>query len=146
VLPDSTAGRLYARVARFPHLIGDLRGGFASALVGLPYAITAAMLAVAPLGPAYVGYAMLAGLVSALIAGLVAIGGTPCQINGPRASVAVLMATLVALAMAHPAVGGHAPRALGVVMLCLAIAGMLQIAFGMLRMGDALRFLPYPVI
>ena len=135
---------------RFPHLGGDLRGGLASAIVGLPYAITAAMLAFAPLGPAYVGHGMLAGLVSALVAGLVVMGGTPCQINGPRASVAVLMASLVALAMAHPALaddsGGQAPRALGAVMLCLAIAGVLQIVFAALRMGEGLRFLPYPVI
>ncbi len=135
---------------RFPHLVGDVRGGVASALVGLPYAITAAMLAFAPLGPAYVGHGMLAGLVTALVAGLVAIGGTPCQISGPRASVAVLMASLVALAMAHPALGDPtAPqpaRVLGVVMLCLALAGLLQIGFGALRMGEALRFIPYPVI
>ena len=135
---------------RFPHLAGDLRGGLASAIVGLPYAITAAMLAFAPLGPGYVGHGMLAGLVTALVAGLVVIGGTPFQISGPRASVSVLMASIVALALAHPALGdagaAQGPRVLGVLVLCLMMAGAIQVAFGVLGMGSALRFLPYPVI
>ena len=112
---------------RFPHLAGDLRGGLASAIVGLPYAITAAMLAFAPLGPGYVGHGMLAGLVTALIAGPVMINGTPCQISGPRASVSVLMASIVALALAHPALSdagaAQGPRVLGVLVLCLIMAG-----------------------
>jgi SulP family sulfate permease len=135
---------------RFPHLAGDFRGGLASAIVGLPYAITAAMLAFAPLGPGYVGHGMLAGLVTALIAGLVMINGTPCQISGPRASVSVLMASIVALALAHPALSdagaAQGPRVLGVLVLCLIMAGAIQVAFGVLGMGSALRFLPYPVI
>ena len=135
---------------RFPHLAGDLRGGLASAIVGLPYAVTAAMLAFAPLGPGYVGHGMLAGLVTALVAGLVVIGGTPFQISGPRASVSVLTASIVALALAHPALGdagaAQGPRVLGVLVLCLMMAGAIQVVFGVLGMGSALRFLPYPVI
>ena len=142
--------RLRGWRTRFPHLAGDLRGGLASAIVGLPYAITAAMLAFAPLGPGYVGHGMLAGLVTALVAGLVVIGGTPFQISGPRASVSVLTASIVALALAHPALGDtsavQGPRVLGVLVLCLMMAGAIQVAFGMLGMGSALRFLPYPVI
>src|SRR6185436_4398725 len=127
---------------RFPNLAGDLRGGLASAIVGLPYAVTAAMLAFAPLGPGYVGHGMLAGLV--------VIGGTPFQISGPRGSVSVLTASIVALALAHPALGdagaAQGPRVLGVLLVCLMMAGAIQIAFGVLGMGNALRFLPYPVI
>ncbi|HEY1290643.1 MAG TPA: SulP family inorganic anion transporter [Burkholderiales bacterium] len=135
---------------RFPHLAGDFRGGLASSIVGLPYAVTAAMLAFAPLGPDYVGHGMLAGLVTALVAGLVTINGTPCQISGPRGSVSVLTAGIVALALAHPALSdaGAAlgPRVLGVLLLCLMMAGAIQVVFGVLGMGSALRFLPYPVI
>jgi SulP family sulfate permease len=138
--------------ARFPHLAGDLRGGFASALVGLPYAVTSAMIAFAPLGPSYTAAAMVAGALTSLVAGLItaAIGGTACQINGPRASEAVLMASIVAIAAAHPALRGpdgvDPGRVLGVVMLCLMVAGGLQVLFGALRMGSMVRVLPYPVI
>ena len=139
-------------LSRFPHFAGDLRGGFASALVSLPYAVTSAMIVFAPLGAGYIGHGLLAGLLTALVAGLVtaALGGTACQINGPRASVAVIMGSIVALAAAHPALrgigGADVSRVLGVAMLSLMLAGALQIALGALRMGGAVRFLPYPVI
>ena len=144
--------RLGGRMQRFPHLAGDMRGGFASALVGLPYAVTSAMLAFAPLGAGWVGHGMLAGLVTALLAGIVGalLSGTPCQINGPRASAAVLMAGLIASVSVHPAlqgVGGADPRrVLAVALVCVALAGAVQVAFGLLRMGSMVRFLPYPVI
>src|SRR6185295_4506663 len=95
-------------------------------------------------------HGQLAGLVTALVAGLVVIGGTPFQISGPRGSVSVLTASIVALALAHPALGdagaAQGPRVLGVLLVCLMMAGAIQIAFGVLGMGNALRFLPYPVI
>jgi len=138
--------------ARFPHFAGDLRGAFASLLVGLPYSITSGMLAFAPLGPEYLASGMAAGIATTAVAGLAAalVGGTACQINGPRASVAVLMAGLVSAIAAHSAlaVGGapSVPRILGIAMVCIALAGLLQVAFGMLRFGAIIRFLPYPVI
>ncbi len=136
----------------FPHLAGDLRGAFASLLVGLPYSITSGMLAFAPLGPEYMASGMAAGIASTAVVGIVALflGGTPCQINGPRGSVAVLMAGLISAIATHAAmVTGNAldvPRVLGILMLCLAISGLLQVAFGLLRFGAVIRFLPYPVI
>ncbi len=138
--------------ARFPHLAGDLRGAFASMLVGLPYSVTAGMLAFAPLGPNYVASGMVAGLASSAVAGIVSAlaGGTPCQINGPRGSVAVLMAGLITAIAVHPALNTgqppSVPRILGIALLCTALAGLLQVAFGLLRFGAGIRFLPYPVV
>jgi len=138
--------------ARFPNVAGDLRGAFASMLVGLPYSVTSGMLAFAPLGLGYVASGMAACIASSAVAGLVAslVGGTPCQINGPRGSVAVLMAGIITAITVHPGIAGGAPpdvpRILGITMLCIALSGLLQIAFGLLRFGGAIRFLPYPVI
>jgi sulfate permease, SulP family len=121
-------------------------------LVGLPYSITAGMLAFAPLGPNYMASGMVAGLASSAVAGIVSAlaGGTACQINGPRGSVAVLMAGLITAIAAHPVLDtGHAPsvpRILGIAMLCIALSGLLQVAFGLLRFGEGIRFLPYPVV
>ena len=137
---------------RLPYLRGDLRGAFASLLVGLPYSITSGMLAFAPLGPEYMASGMVAGIASTVVAGIVAalVGGTACQINGPRGSVAVLMAGMIAAIAAHPALAtGSAPSVpaiLGIAMLCIALSGLLQVAFGLLRFGAVIRFLPYPVI
>lgn len=136
--------------SRFPHLVGDLRGAFASLLVGLPYSITSGMLAFAPLGPAYLASGIAAGIASTAVVGLAAalVGGTACQINGPRASVAVLMAGLVSAIATHELLDGaaDAPRVVGIAMVCIALAGVLQVAFGLLRFGAVFRFLPYPVI
>ncbi|MCM2329040.1 MAG: SulP family inorganic anion transporter [Lysobacter sp.] len=137
---------------KHPHLAGDLRGALASLMVGLPYSITSGMLAFAPLGPAYLASGMAAGLAASSVAGLAAsfFGGTAFQINGPRASVAVLIAGLITAIIAHAsmATGGEpdVPRVLGIAMLCIGLSGVLQVAFGLLRFGAIIRFLPYPVI
>lgn len=110
------------------------------------------MLAFAPLGPAYMASGMAAGIASTAVVGIVAFffGGTPCQINGPRGSVAVLMAGLISAIATHSTLAtGNAPdvpRILGILMLCIALSGLLQVAFGLLRFGAVIRFLPYPVI
>jgi sulfate permease, SulP family len=137
---------------RFPHIAGDLRGAFFSTLVGLPYSITAGMLAFAPFGPAYMANGMVAGIASAAVAGIVnaLVGGTPCQINGPRGSVAVLMAGIITAIAVHPALAAgdapDVPKILGIAMLCMGLSGLLQVAFGLLGFGAVIRFLPYPVI
>src|SRR6185369_6759630 len=93
-----------------------------------------------------------AGIASTVVAGLVTalVGGTALQINGSRGSVAVLMAGLIAAIAVHPALAtGDAidvPKTLGIAMLCVALAGLLQVAFGVFRFGGITRFLPYPVI
>ena len=137
---------------RYPHLAGDLRGAMASLMVGLPYSLTSGMLAFAPLGSEYLASGIAAGLASTAVAGIAAafVGGTPCQINGPRVSVAVLMAGLMTAIASHAslAVDGPPgpPRILGIAMLCIALSGLLQVGFGLLRFGAIIRFLPYPVI
>lgn len=137
---------------RFPHLLGDLRGAFASLLVGLPYSITAGMLAFAPLGPEYIASGIVAGVASSAVVGFAAAvaGGTACQINGPRGSVAVLMAGMITAIANHAAFGVYGEpdvsQILGVAMLCIALSGFLQVAFGFFRFGAVVRFLPYPVI
>jgi sulfate permease, SulP family len=110
------------------------------------------MLAFAPFGPAYVANGMVAGIASSAVAGIAnaLVGGTPLQINGPRGSVAVLMAGLITAITVHPALAtGDAPdvpKILGITMLCIGLSGLLQVAFGLLHFGAAIRFLPYPVI
>jgi len=137
---------------RFSHVAGDLRGAFASMLVGLPYSITAGMLAFAPFGPGYIASGMVAGIASTAVAGIVAAlaGGTACQINGPRGSVGVLMAGIITAIAVHPALaaGGApaVPKVLGIALLCIGLSGLLQVAFGLLHFGALIRFLPYPVI
>jgi SulP family sulfate permease len=137
---------------RHPVQYGDLRGGLASALVSLPYTLTVGWLTLGALGPRFAVLGMFAGILSTVVAGLVAsrITGTPCQINGPRASVALVTGSMVAALAAHPALqtpgGPNALRLLGILSLCLALAGALQILLGTLNFGTWVKFIPYPVV
>jgi hypothetical protein len=64
---------------RHPVQYGDLRGGLASALVSLPYTLTVGWLTLGALGPRFAVLGMFAGILSTVVAGLVAsrITGTP---------------------------------------------------------------------
>lgn len=110
------------------------------------------MLAFAPLGPEYIASGIVAGVASTAVVGFVAglVGATACQINGPRGSVAVLMAGMITAIASHAAMGAYSepdvPQILGIAMLCIALSGLLQIVFGFFRFGAVVRFLPYPVI
>ena len=110
-------------------LCGDLAGGVTSAVVALPMAL--AFGVASGLGP-------IAGIYGAVAVGFFAavFGGTPSQISGPTGPMTILMATLVTLHADSPA------NAFTIVML----AGLLQIAFGSLRIGTYVAYTPYSVI
>lgn len=113
----------YSRFA-FKH---DLFGGFTTAVISLPLAL--AFGVASGLGPA-------AGVYGAIITGILAamLGGTSLQVTGPTAPITVLIATLV---------GGQGPEfALGVIVL----AGIFQIVSGLIKLGQLIEYLPYPVI
>ncbi|MEK6967558.1 MAG: SulP family inorganic anion transporter [Nanoarchaeota archaeon] len=109
------------------NLKGDLIAGTTAALVALPLALAFGIAS--GLGPG-------AGLLGAIIAGFIAsmFGGTPLQITGPTAPMTILVATIVA---SHGA---------GIALLTIAFAGLFQIAFGILKLGKLIEYLPRPVV
>jgi len=111
------------------HWQGDLRGGLYAAAVALPMGLTFGVAS--GLGP-------VAGVASGIIAGFFAalFGGTATQISGPTGPIAILMASVVASFAGNPA------AVAGVVLL----AGLLQIAFGTLKLGRYITLVPYPVV
>ncbi len=116
----------------FSHLKGDLAGGITSAVVALPLALGFGILAYGgdPRGA-------IAGLYGAIFTGFFAsfFGGTPRQITGPTGGMTVIL-TLV-----YRDLGG--PEAL--LGACL-IAGLLQISYGLMKVGRFISFVPYPVV
>lgn len=108
---------------------GDLAGGLTAGIVALPLAL--AFGVASGLGP-------MAGLYGAIVLGFFAslFGGTPSQISGPTGPMVVVMAGLFA------SLSGDATLILTAVML----AGLIQIAFGVLGLGQYIRLVPYPVI
>ena len=108
---------------------GDLTGGLTAGIVALPLAL--ALGVASGVGP-------MAGLYGAIAVGFFAalFGGTPSQISGPTGPMVVVLAGLFA------SLSGDVELIFTAVML----AGIFQIVFGFLGVGNYIRLVPYPVI
>ncbi len=113
----------------FRTLRGDVLGGVTAAVVGLPVALAFGLAA--GLGPA-------AGIYGAVAVGFFAavFGGTRSLISGPTGSMTVAMAVIVA---------AHAEN-IGEAFTIVILAGLIQIMFGLLRIGRFVTYTPYSVI
>lgn len=119
----------------FSNIRGDIYGGLTAGVVALPLAL--AMGVASGLGP-------IAGLYGAIFVGFFAalFGGTESQVSGPTGPMTVVVAGLVASIASHPDLAGN-PE---LIFTAIVMAGALQIVMGVLRLGDYIRLVPYPVI
>jgi len=108
---------------------GDITGGITAGVVALPLAL--ALGVASGLGP-------MAGLYGAMAVGFFAalFGGTPSQISGPTGPMVVVLAGLFA------SLSGNTE----LIFTAVILAGLIQIAFGFLGIGQYIRLVPYPVI
>ena len=131
-------------------LRGDLAGAMIAAVITISESVPLGLMTFASLGAAFAGMGVIAGLYGAVAAGLVAalLGGAPRMISGPRASVAVVMASMVASIAAAPQLAQHGGPATAVALALfgLFLAGMIEATFGAARLGRVIKFIPYPVI
>ncbi|HPF23343.1 MAG: SulP family inorganic anion transporter [Hyphomonas sp.] len=111
------------------NLRGDLFGGLTAGIVALPLALA--------FGEAS-GAGPIAGLWGAIFVGFCAaiFGGTGSQVSGPTGPMVVVFAGLYA------ALGGNPTLVFAAVIL----AGVLQVLFGVLKFGQYVKLVPYPVI
>jgi SulP family sulfate permease len=114
---------------RTDNLKGDIYGGLTAGIVALPLALA--------FGEAS-GAGPIAGLYGAIIVGFFAslFGGTDSQISGPTGPMVVVFAGVYAALEGNPSL----------VFTTVVLAGVLQIAFGVLKLGQYIRLVPYPVI
>jgi SulP family sulfate permease len=107
----------------------DLFGGITAAVVALPLALAFGVAS---------GAGATAGLYGAIATGFFAalFGGTPVQISGPTGPMTVVMGAVVAT---H---SDSLPEAFAIVML----GGLIQMAFGFLRIGRYVAFTPVSVV
>lgn len=115
----------YSAVARTWR--GDLVAGVTVGIVALPLALGFGVSS---------GLSAEAGLVTAIVAGLIAavFGGSNVQVSGPTGAMVVVLLPIVAL---------HGAGAIAVVSL---MAGLIVLLAGLLRLGRAVSFIPWPVI
>jgi len=114
---------------RRDNLRGDLYGGVTAAVVALPLALAFGVAS---------GAGAIAGLWGAILVGFFAalFGGTPSQVSGPTGPITVVMAVIITQ-YAH-----DLRLAFTVVML----AGAMQVAFGVFKLGRYIAFVPFSVI
>ena len=126
-------------------LSGDFWGGLAAMLVALPAAIAFGVTIYATLGGTNAALGAMAGILGATALGLVApaLGGTNRLITAPCAPAAAVLA-----AFAIEALRGGATVAAVLLLLTLLglLAGGLQVAFGVLRLGRLIKYMPYTVV
>ena len=132
--PQPTFAELFT-----PKLVTILREGYgwpqfrADALAGLTVAIVALPLSMAiAIGS---GLSPDKGLYTAIVGGFIisALGGSRFQIGGPAGAFIVLIATIVER------------QGYDGLVLATAMAGVMMLAIGFLRLGTYIKYIPYPV-
>ena len=121
------------------NLRGDILGGITAAVVALPLALAFGNAALGPGGAIY-------GLYGAVVVGFLAalFGGTPAQVSGPTGPMSVTVAGVVAgLAAVGVPRDLSAGQILPLVMAAVVIGGLLQILFGILKLGKYITLVPF---
>jgi sulfate permease, SulP family len=117
------------------NLKNDVLSGITVALALVPEAIAFAFI---------VGIDPTIGLYAAFMMGLVTaiIGGRPGMISGATGAVAVIFAPLI---RSQVAIGGM-ESALGYLFAAVILMGIIQVLFGVLKLGKFIRLVPHPVM
>ena len=129
----------------FKKYSGDLWGGFASMLVALPSAIAFGITIFAPLGANFGAKGALAGMLGVTALGLIAatFGGTQRLISAPCAPAAAVLSALT-IQMSQAGVGSGA-IVMSLFLVALVASGS-QILFGVLKIGQLIKYMPFPVV
>jgi SulP family sulfate permease len=133
------------------NLKGDIFGGLTAGVVALPLALAFGIQAFGSIDAGDIGnigaIGAFAGLVGAIMLGFFAslFGGVPAHINGPTGPMTVVTATLISGIWASAQ-----PHSIETVLVTLSLAGLccggFQILFGFLKIGQYIRYIPYPVL
>jgi MFS superfamily sulfate permease-like transporter/CRP-like cAMP-binding protein len=140
------------RRARQASLLGELRGGVTAAVVSLGILLPLGLLSFAALGMEGVGIGVRAAFATAIFGGLVTIvvGGARIPGSNPKTSTSLIFAGFVVSLVADPQLYGAGGNGLGTLLLltslCVGLAGLLQVGYGLLRLGSLVKFVPLPVV
>ncbi|HEV7184045.1 MAG TPA: SulP family inorganic anion transporter [Leifsonia sp.] len=105
----------------------DLVAGVTVGVVALPLALAFGVSS---------GAGAESGLITAMVAGIVAavFGGSNVQVSGPTGAMVVVLGPIIAT------------RGVGVLAILCVLAGVLVVVAGVLRLGRAVTYIPWPVI
>ena len=130
---------------------GDIVGGLVSGGVAIPLAMGFGMFAFVSFGDDYFASGALAGLMTALVAGVagVLLGDKSPTLYAPRITTTFFLGLLL-YGLAHsdaPVVrSGGLPLTLAVIFSIILLGGIFQLLFGLIRLGTLIKFTPHPVM
>jgi SulP family sulfate permease len=127
------------------NIINEFWGGLAAMLVALPASIAFGVLVYSSISPQMIGEGAFVGMMGAAALGLTApmFGRTPALISAPCApAAAILSALAVDLIGEGVAIG----RISALLALTALLAALLQILYGLLKGGQLIKYIPFPVV
>jgi MFS superfamily sulfate permease-like transporter len=129
---------------------GEIIAGFVSSTVAIPLAMAFGMFAFVSLGDEYFAYGAMAGLISAVVAGVasVVLGDRSTRIYAPRITTTFFLGLLLH-SLLHRDPADAVPDVSATLLVFFAIVllgGLLQALFGLLRLGTLIKFAPQPVM
>ncbi len=115
---------------------GDLFGGLNTAIVALPLAMAFGVES---------GLGASAGLIGAFVLCSVAslFGGTPLLVSGPTGPMTIISSIIIANTLETAATP---EEGLSTIFVIFFLAGAIQVVMGFVRIGQYIRFVPYPLI
>ncbi len=125
----------------------DATAGLIAGILALPICLAAGVLVFSPLGPHFVAEGAAAGLYGAIAAGAVTalVATSSFVVTCPRATPSLVLASLIAALLINPLFTGKPALILAAAALCVFLAGLWQILFGLFRIASVIKFTPYPV-
>ena len=130
---------------------GDLSGAVSAAIISIPLSIGYGIIVYGPLGVEFLPLAALLGIYACIIGGIIAalFGGTDIQITAPKAPLTLILASFVAPLVSSLQIPDTASKhilIIGLASMCVLTGGVIQFCFGALRLGNLIKFVPYPVV
>src|SRR3954466_1379521 len=129
----------------------DVIAGLVSSTVAIPLAMAFGMFAFVTLGDEYFAYGAMAGLLSAVVAGVVCVvlGDRSTRLYAPRITTTFFLGLLL-YSLLHRDLGGggepSVPATLLVFFAIILLGGVFQALFGLMRLGTLIKFAPHPVM
>lgn len=129
----------------------DVAAGLVSSTVAIPLAMAFGMFAFVSLGDGYFAYGAMAGLVSAVIAGVVCVvlGDRSTRVYAPRITTTFFLGLLLYSLLHRDSAGGGESGVSATLLVFFAIillGGVFQALFGLMRLGSLIKFAPHPVM
>ncbi len=125
--------------------LGDFWGALAAMLVALPSAIAFGVTIFAPLGGSFSAFGAISGILGVVALGLIAsaFGGTKKLISAPCAPAAAVLSAFVIESLSRSL---NPLDVMIMVTLVILLAGIIQLTFGLIRLGQLIKYMPYPVV